>query len=928
MSNDNSLMETKLHRGALPALPLLATKLYLPPSPAAMVLRPRLVARLRERGEERLTLISAPPGFGKTTLLAEWLAGPKGGRRSAGWVSLDPGDNDPALFWSYAIAALQRVRPGLGAEAMARLHSPQPPAIEEVLAALINEIDAGDGDVALVLDDFHVIEAEAIHQAVAFLIDNLPARLRLIVASRTDPPLPLGRLRARGQLVELRAADLRFTPREASAFLNRAMRLGLSPADVTTLEKRTEGWIAGLQLAALSMRGREDVSGFLTAFSGDNRFVADYLVEEVLQRQPEDVRSFLFETCILERLSGPLCDAVTGARGSVELLERLERGNLFIVPLDDGRRWYRYHHLFADVLRARSRVQEPDRFRALHQRASAWFEGAGYTADAIRHALAAGAAEHAADLIQAEWPSMEKSGHYATWLAWVRELPEPVIRRRPVLIMGYAGALLNAGELEGGEERLRQVERWLEGTAVPGAQPGGSADASIGVDDALLRTLAVDLATARTYLAQARGDVAETVVHARQVLQLVPDGDHLARGPGAALLGLAFWASGDLDAAFRSLAEALDGLQRAGDPLSAIGGSYVLGDMLVARGRLREAAATYEHALARAALERVPNFLGLPELHVALAELHRERGDLDAAERHLRSAGELREGLGHPGNPSRFFAATARVLEARGEMVGALELLDEAERHRIRSPIPDVRPVPAMRARVLTALGRLDEAGAWVERSGVAADDEPAYMREFDHLTLARVLLGRHAAGRGASALSDAGGLLRRLLPAAQAGGRTGSVIEILTLAALVHQAEGDTPRALAALEQALTLAEPEGYLRVFMDEGQPLRRLLRHAAARGLAEENMRRLLTAFDAPQRPSPAPGSAAPGLTRPLTRREIEILRLMAGGMQNQEIATHLFVSTSTVKRHVANAYGKLDVGNRTAAVARANELNLL
>jgi LuxR family maltose regulon positive regulatory protein len=915
-------------RGQPSALPLLETKLYLPRWRTGMVPRPRLVARLRERGEERLTLISAPPGFGKTTLLAEWLAGAKGDRRSAGWVSLDPGDNDPALFWSYAIAALQQARPGLGAGAMARLHSPQPPGIEEVLTALINDIDAGDGDVALVLDDFHEIEAEAIHRAVAYLLDHLPARLRLVIASRTDPPLPLGRLRARGQLVELRAADLRFTAREASAFLNRAMGLGLSPADVATLEARTEGWIAGLQLAALSMRGRDDMPSFLAAFSGDNRFVADYLVEEILERQPDDVRSFLLATSILERLSGPLCDAVTGRGGSVDLLERLERNNLFIVPLDDGRRWYRYHHLFADVLRARARAHEPDRFSTLHQRASAWFESGGYTPDAIRHALAAGVAEHAADLIEAEWPSMERTGHYATWLAWVRELPDAVIRARPVLVMGYAWALLNAGELESGEERLGEVERWLEGAASSGGEPGGSAEMMIGVDQALFRTLSIDLATARTYLAQARGDVAATIAHARQVLELVPEGDHLARGPGAALLGLAFWASGDLDTAFPTFAASMEGLQRAGDSLSAIGGSYLLGDMLVARGRLREAAATYEHALACASRERVPTFPGLLELHVGLAELHRERGDLNAADEHLRSAGELREGLGYPGNPSRYYAVRARVLEARGEMEGALALLDEAEQHRIRSPLPDVRPVPAMRARILTALGRLDEVGAWVKRTGVTADDEPDYMREFDHLTLARVLLARHAAGKDASALGDAGGLLRRLLPVAEAGGRAGSVIEILTLAALIHQAEGDTPSALAALDQALTLAEPEGYLRVFVDEGEPLRRLLRHAAARGLSEAYVRRLLTAFDATVRPSPAPRRATSALPQPLTPREIEILRLVAAGMRNREIARRLFLSPSTVKRHVANAYGKLNVGNRTAAVARANELHLL
>lgn len=908
-------------------IPLLETRLFAPRWRPGLVSRPRLVARLRRGVEGRLTLVSAPAGFGKTTLLAEWLAGVSADGSPAGWVSLDRGD-DPALFWDYVLTALQRARPGIGTGALALLRSAQPPPIEAVLTTLVNEIGTVQDDFALVLDDFHVVEAEPIHQAVAFLLDHLPPCLHLVIATRSDPPLPLGRLRVRGQLTELRAADLRFTPEEAAAFLNRRMGLGLSPSSVVALEKRTEGWIAGLQLAALSMQGREDVHGFVAAFSGDNRHVADYLVEEVLQRQPAAVRSFLLQTSILERLSGPLCDAVTGGEGGSAVLEKLERGNLFVVPLDDRRRWYRYHHLFADVLQARAREEEPGGVPTLHRRASAWYERSGSPADAIRHALAAGDLERAAALVEMAWPASEKSYRFATWLGWARELPDAIIRARPVLCMGYAWSLINTGELEAGEAWLRAVERWLGGAADPGGEPVGAAGEMVVVDEARFLSLPIELATARTFLAQALGDTAGAVAHARRLRELVPEGDHLARGPEGALLGLAFWASGDLEAAVRTFSAAMASLERGGDSVSAVGGSFVLGDMQVARGRLREAAATYEQALARVAEQPGPEFPGVGELHLGLGELHLERGDLEAAERHLQTAAELRGQAEHPRNPCRGHAARARVHESRGDLDGALELLEEAERHHIRTPFPDVRPVSAMRARVLVRRGRLAEAVAWANERGLSAEDDPAYQREFEHLTLARVLLARHAAGGDDRSLQEAMGLLQRLLPAAEGGDRTGSVIEILVLHALAHQAGGDTPRALTALERALSLAAPEGYRRIFVDEGEPLRRLLRHSAASGAAGDYARRLLAAFEAPIRPFPSARPAVAALPQPLTPRELEILRLVAAGMRTREIAARLFISPSTVKRHVANLYGKLDVGHRTAVVARANELGLL
>ncbi len=870
---------------AVTTSPLLATKLYVPQWRPGLVSRPRLVERLDQGTERKLTLVSAPAGFGKTTLLAEWLGASPASERPAAWVSLDQRDNDPALFWAYFIAALQTVQSGIGESTLSLLQSPQPPPIEALLGTLLNEIIAIADDPStgssksfvVILDDYHLIDAEPVHSGITFLLSHLPPQMHLVLASRSDPPLALARLRGRGELAELRASELRFTADEAAAFLNEVMGLGLSAADVAALESRTEGWIAGLQLAALSMQGRDDVAGFITAFAGDDRYIVDYLVEEVLQRQPERVRTFLLQTSILDRLSGPLCDAVTGRESGKGVLEALEQGNLFVVPLDDKRHWYRYHHLFADVLQAHSRETEPDLIPSLHRRA----------------------------------------------------IPDELVRSRPVLSVAYALGLLDAGELEAAERPLRDAERWLDSSAYLDERPGALRAAMVAADEEQLRSLPASLANARAYHAVALGDVPGTVKHARQALDLLAEGDYYERGTTGALLGLAYWASGDLEAAHRTFADGLATLNVGGATLIAIGGTRVLAEIRVEQGRLREAASTYEQALERAAGQGHAMPEATADLYVGLSELHREWGDLEAARQDLLRSDELSEQVAVPSSVYHGRVAKARLQEALGDPDGALDLLNEEERLFARSPIPDVRPATALRTRVWLAQGRLTEALAWVRERDLSVDDELSYPREFEHLTLARVLIARFRSDGEERSLADAMGLLGRLQDAAEEGRRMGSTIEILTLQALAHEAQGDIPGGLAPLERAVSLAEPEGYLRTFVDQGEPMRTLLRHAAAAGVSSAYTQQLLSAFDGRAQPAlvtaPAPQAE---LAEPLTAREVEILRLVAAGMRNQEIADQLVISVATVKRHIANVYGKLGVGHRTEAVARANELKLL
>ncbi|WP_245691985.1 LuxR C-terminal-related transcriptional regulator [Geodermatophilus telluris] len=876
-----------------------------------MVARPRLSERLDRGGDAALTLVSAPAGFGKTTLLTEWLA--TADRRSTAWLSLDDRDNDPNTFWTYLIAALQTAVPGVGAGAFALLREPHA-SLDEVLATLVNELDAVPDDLVLVLDDYHAIATPEIHERMAFLVEHLPPHVHLVIATRADPALPVARWRARGELVEIRADELRFTPEEAAAYLNEAMGLALTAEHIAALEARTEGWIAALQLAALSMQGRDDPAGFIAGFAGDARYIVDYLVEEVLQRQPDDVRHFLLRTSILNRLTGPLCDAVVGRDGGRPMLEGLERANLFLVPLDDRRTWYRYHHLFADVLQAHLLDEQPGTVPDLHRRAAEWFERSGERAEAIEHALAAADLDRAADLLERVIPDMNRHRGEATLRRWLESLPDEVLRARPLLSAGYVGALMSTGEVRGAEARLEEVERWLAG-------PPGGADG--GVVDEARRRLPGQIAMFRSAQALVSGDVDASMRHARRALDLAAPGDLATRGGPEALIGLAFWTTGDLDEGYRWYAQGMASLDEAGYATDVVGGAVTLAEIRIAQGRLRDAMSIYRRGLRRAE-QTVPALKGAADMHVGMSELFRERDDLEAARGHLVRSQELGPSSDLPKNAYRRRLAMARLCEVEGDLDGAFELLDEAERCFNNDYSPDVRPIPALRARMEAAHGRLGDALDWVGERGLSADDDLSYVREYEHVTLARVLLARHAVEDGAGAsLRAATGLLDRLLSAAEAGRRAGSVIEILVLQALAAQACGDMPAALAALRRALSLAEAEDYVRTFADEGAPMTALLRSAGASGSISGYVRRLIIACgvhdDEP---------VAQRLVEPLSARELDVLRLLATDLDGPRIASELFVSLNTVRTHTKNIYAKLGVTNRRAAVRRGQELDLV
>jgi LuxR family transcriptional regulator, maltose regulon positive regulatory protein len=904
---------------------LLATKLHIPRTRPGFVARPRLADRLAQAHEGELTLVCAPAGFGKTALLADWA---RGGQRPVAWLSLDEADNDPVRFWRHAAAALATVRPGIADRVAALLGGLQPTSFEAVVTTLVNELAGVTEEVVLVLDDYHLIQAPQVHASLGFLIDHLPPQLHLVLASRADPPLPLARLRARGQLVELRERDLRFTPGEAAELLRTTIGPDLPQAAIAALADRTEGWIAGLQLASLSLQGRTDIAAFVAGFSGSHRYVLDYLTEEVLDRQPQPLRGFLLETSVLERLSGPLCDAVCGRTDSQRLLEQVERANLFLLPLDEVRGWWRYHHLFADLLRARLAREQPERAPELHASAAAWCEQHGLLDDAVRHALAAGDAVWAARLIEQHFDAMLWRSEDVTFRRWLQALPAELVRSRPRLCLAQAYGAILSGRLEAAEPLVADAERALAATAEEPYEP------SVGRATSMLANLPAAITLAPAILACDRGDAERTAEFAQQALAHLTDADRTLRHFARYYLAMADWLRGRLPEAEQALAGlAAEQVAAGARYLAAL--YHYLGQVQRARGHLDAALRTYERTFGVATQDGRP----LPPAgiaHVDIAEVLYERGELDAALDHATQGVALSRQLAWARQLAAGLAILAWIRHAQSDRAGALEAITEADEVQ---PSPAMvgllNPLPALRARLALAHGQVGDAADWVQQRGLTPDDQPSYPREGEYLVLARVLLAQQAPERAL-------GLLERLHGLAAAQGRTGSVIELRALQALGLSASGDQPGALAALGEALTLGAPEGYLRVFVDEGPPMAALLhqllagrrreRLALADAVPREYLARLADAFEQAGLPVRPPvgrgGVVVAGLVEPLTERELEVLRLLAAGAPNRAIAAQLVVTPETVKKHLSHLFDKLGAANRTQAVARARELGLL
>lgn len=893
-----------------------------------MVSRPRLTKRLKHGVTRKLTLISAPAGFGKTTLLAEWLADRSSRSQTPLWVSLDANDNDPKLYWAYIITALQAVSPRIGNQILPLLYDAQPPPLSFILTSLINEMGSIDQDVTLILDDYHLIENDEIHEGMVFLLDRLPWAIHLVLTSRNELPFPTARLRGRGELTEVYAQDLQFSPDEAEAFLNQHMGLGLHARDVTTLRTQTEGWIAGLKLAALSMQKRNDVAGFVKSFAGNNRYVTDFLIEEVLRHQPEHIRRFLLHTSVLNQLCGSLCDALTGYSSSHQLLATLEKRNLFVIPLDDKRHWYRYHHLFRDTLQSLLVQEYPEHISVLHQQASAWYEANGWYSAAIQHALDAEDIGRAADLVERVADEVYESGQSETLYGWLHALPDHVFHNRPVISFLKGWALLDRGRLEASKKYLRVAEQYLDGAMERAEVRETPLTDRVVIDEKQFQALPGRLAVAKAMAAQAHGDVSSTMQHAQYALNCLPPDDHLWRGGAMAIFGLASWASGDLALAYQSIADGMASVRKMGGVHFQLMCMNLMGDIRVVQGRLRAALRIYERALRLVSKQNGPVVRATGDIYLGMSEILLEQGDLEAAVHHLNEGKKLGEHAALVEYRDRWCAAEARIQEIRGDLDGALALLDEAEHLYMRDPAPRLWPHAARKARIWMVQGRISEALAWAQTRGLSVDDEPQYMLEFEHLTLARLLLAQYHVAREPHYLHQAKQLLTRLQHAAEAGERGGSLIEIFILLAIVHWLEHRTSSSFSALERSLRLAEPQNYVQVFHDGGKDFRDLLRQAVAEGIGGAYARQLVAHLSEAEQAIERANRGGDVLAEPLTNREIEILRLIASGLRNREVADQLYISVSTVKRHISNVYGKMEVSHRTEAVARAKALGLL
>jgi LuxR family maltose regulon positive regulatory protein len=918
------------------AMPLLTTKLYVPPIRPKLVSRPRLIERISAGLHRKLTLISAPAGFGKTTLLSECAACCG---RPVAWLALDEADNDPNRFLAYLIAALQKIEGGVGKRALSVLQAPQAPPVASLLADLINELAAVSAPFVLVLDDYHLIEAQPVHDILAFLLDHQPSQMHLVIATRTDPPLPIARLRGRGLLTEVRQDDLRFTLDEAAEFLNEAMGLQLLTDDVAALASRTEGWIAGLQMAAVSMQGRDDRAAFVHAFSGSHRHVLDYLMEEVLIRQPANVQTFLLQTAILARLTAPLCDAVLGGGpgqpagrddqpspapplpgtpvSNQEILEYLDRTNLFVVPLDEERRWYRYHHLFADLLSQRLQQVQPESVPELHDRAGRWYEQQGLMAEAIGHALSAENFPRALELIERVAESAVMRSELATLQGWLEALPDELIRTRPILCVYHTwGLLLSGSPMDVAEARLQDAVD---------ADPDGS--------------IAGEVLAVRALMATYQRKMRQSAELSRRALDLLPEDRLFFRSFIAGYLGYSALYSGDLAAARQAFEETVRLSQRAGNLLNTVLALCHLGDVAMIECHLQEGKAFYEQALALAVDSeggREP-IAGLAL--IGLGQLLTLQHNLEEAARRLREGIELIKRWGEAGAIGGYLGL-ARIRLAQRDLEAAHEAIQAAERLAIEFDAmrEDDEYVANERAQLWLAEGDVEAVSRWLEESGLDGEvslylreedgSEPVpYNRLLRYMLVARV---RMAEDRPDEALR----VLRPLRQMVEGAGWTLYTVRLLILESLALHSQDNIPEAMKPLARVLALCEPEGIVSLFVEEGAPMAELLRHAASRGISPEYASSLLARLEAelgrttPTPDLPEPPRQIQPLIEPLTERELDVLRLLASPLSTAEIADRLYISVSTVRSHTKNIYAKLHVHRRWDAAERARELKLI
>jgi LuxR family maltose regulon positive regulatory protein len=917
---------------------ILTTKLYIPSARPGLVSRPRLIKQLDEGLHRKLALISAPAGFGKTTVISEWIhqKDEKGGEHpssltlhpsSVAWLSLDEGDNDPVRFLAYFIAALNQIEGievTIGEGTLSMLQSPQPPPTEDALTSLINEIAAVPERIVLVLDDYHNIASSPVDDVITFLLEYLPPQMHLVIATRDDPHLPLARLRAKDQLTELRAADLRFTSSEAVEFLNQVMGLSLSVEDITALESRTEGWIAGLQLAAISLQGSEDTTDLIKSFTGSHHFVLDYLIEEVLEQQSESIQSFLLQTSILDRYTGSLCDSLTGQDNGQQTLEYLERANLFIVPLDEERRWYRYHHLFSDLLRQRMHQTQLEQIPTLHLRASEWYEQNGFIDEAIEHALRADDLERAAHLIEEHVDAVWQRGEHTKLRRWLDRLSVELVFSKPQLCILHAWDMFTSGQQDAAEGSLQAAEKALHTSTDLATETSPiERDQPPGTDRMKIQGRA---AAIRAFLAFHRGDIEAIYEHSLQALEYLPEHDLIWRNNATVALGDAYSFSGDLVAASRIRLEAWEASRASGNIYMNLVASMKLAITLRQLGLLHRVIKICQDQLQFANESGLSQTVVVGWLLAIWGEILAEQNDLDGAIDKAEKGAELAERGKDVAMIGWSNLCLMRVLFSRGEMAGAEEIIQKMDNIAREYHVPPwiMNLKVAWQARIWLAQGKLDAASQWVGERGLDAAGDPTYLHDMEYIALARILI---AQGR----LDDPANLLQRLLEAAETGGHTSRVIEILLLQTLALQAGGNTDRAMTPLEQALTLAEPGGFIRIFIDEGPLMAHLLYEALARGIKPDYARRLLAAFpteELEKTDSLKTGFPDSGLVEPLSEREIEVLQLIAEGLTNPEIAARLFLSLNTIKVHTRNIYAKLSVNNRIQAVARAKSLGIL